>query len=108
MKIRNKLSLQFIFITVGIYSLSMLFVYDQFKNHLETELFNNLESRARMTAEMILIHEDELKPAPEQKDPESIQINDIGNTSIYNKSLTRVYSLIASAPLTPYACIKVY
>ena len=51
MKIRNKLSLQFIIITVGIYSLSMLFVYDQFKNHLEGELFNNLESRARMTAE---------------------------------------------------------
>ncbi|MEP7320639.1 MAG: ATP-binding protein [Saprospiraceae bacterium] len=106
MKIRNKLSLQFIIITVGIYSLSMLFVYDQFKNHLEAELFNNLESRARMTAEMILLHEDDLKPAPELKDPESIQINDIGNTSIYNKTLTRVYSLIASAPLTPIPALR--
>jgi signal transduction histidine kinase/membrane-associated phospholipid phosphatase len=84
----------------------MLFVFNQFKNHLEAELFNSLESRARMTAEMILIHEDELKPAPEHKNPQAIQINDIGNTSIYDRTLNRVYSLISSAPLTPMPALK--
>lgn len=106
MKIRSKLSLQFILITIGIYGFSMLFVYNQFKHHLEAELFNSLESRARMTAEMILIHEDELKPAPEEKNPEAIKINDIGNTSIYDRALNRVYSLISSAPLTPMPALK--
>lgn len=106
MKIRTKLSYQFILITVGIYGLSMLFIYRQFKIHIEEELYSLLESKARMTAEMVLFHEDELKPLPEKKDSSSIQIQDIGNTSIYNDDLHRIYTLISSAPSTPKTALR--
>ena len=106
MKIRTKLSYQFILITIGIYGLSMMFIYRQFKIHIEEELYSLLESKARMTAEMVLFHEDELKPLPEKKDSGSIQIQDIGNTSIYNENLNRIYTLISSAPSTPMPALK--
>jgi len=106
MKIRTKLSYQFILITIGIYGLSMLFIYRQFKIHIEEELYSLLESKARMTAEMVLFHEDELKPLPEKKDSGSIQIQDIGNTSIYNDNLHRIYTLISSAPNTPAFALR--
>ncbi|MDZ4708224.1 MAG: phosphatase PAP2 family protein [Saprospiraceae bacterium] len=106
MKIRTKLSYQFILITIGIYGLSMLFIYRQFKIHIEEELYSLLESKARMTAEMVLFHEEELQPLPEKKDSGSIQIQDIGNTSIYNENLNRIYTLISSAPNTPSSALK--
>ncbi len=101
MKIRTKLSYQFILITIGIYGLSMLFIYRQFKAHIEEEIYSLLESKARMTAEMVLFHEDELQPLPDKKEPGEILILDVGNTSIYNNNLNRIYSLISSAPNTP-------
>lgn len=106
MKIRTKLSYQFILITIGIYGLSMLFIYRQFKIHIEEELYSLLESKARMTAEMVLFHEEELQPLPEKKDSGSIQIQDIGNTSIYNEDLHRIYTLISSAPNTPMPALR--
>ncbi len=106
MKIRAKLSLQFILITISIYALSMLFIYDRFKQHVENELYNHLESKARMTAEMVLFHEDDLQKTPEEKKPETIQIKDIGNTSIYNIDLDRIYSLISYAPTTPISALE--
>jgi len=106
MKIRTKLSYQFILITIGIYGLSMLFIYRQFKAHIEEEIFSLLESKARMTAEMVLFHEDELQPLPDKKEPGEILIQDVGNTSIYNNDLNRIYSLISSAPNTPVSALR--
>ncbi len=106
MKIRTRLSLQFILITISIYAFSMLFIYDRFKQHVENELYNHLESKARMTAEMVLFHEDDFHKTSEVKKPETIQIKDIGNTSIYNTDLDRIYSLISYAPTTPVSALQ--
>lgn len=99
MTIRTKLSLQFILITLGIYLLSLFFIYRLFKEQLDEEIYSQLESKARMTAEMVLMHEETLKPQELNTNTSAIQIKDIGNTSIYNLQLQRLYSLITSAPL---------
>ena len=100
MKIRTRLSLNFIIITAIIYCLSLAFIYTQFKEHIRSEVNQLLESKARMTAEMVLFHEDGLVPDSPNLSTPKIHIQNLENTSIYNSKNERVYSLISDAPPT--------
>ena len=62
MKIRTKLTLQFIFISAMIFIIALYFIYKQFQKHIEDEQYTLLESKALMTAEMVLRDEEKLKP----------------------------------------------
>lgn len=62
MQIRTKLALQFIILAATIFALALLLIYAQFSRHMKNELYTLLESKARMTADMILRHEYELSP----------------------------------------------
>ncbi len=93
MKIRTKLTLQYFLITAGIMALAFVFIYQQFKQHVETEFFKLLESKARMTAEMVLQHEEELKPINSNSVTEDVHLPYFSNTSIFNKYQQCVFSL---------------
>jgi DNA-binding winged helix-turn-helix (wHTH) protein len=54
MKIRSKLTVQFISITAAIFIVALYFIYKQFEFHIENEQYTLLESKALMTAEMVL------------------------------------------------------
>ncbi len=101
MKIRTRLSLNFIIITAVIYCLSLAFIYTQFKEHIRSEANQLLASKARMTAEMVLFHEDGLVPDTPHPTSLKIHIKNQENTSIYNSKNERVYSLISDAPPVP-------
>ena len=62
MKIRSKLTVQFISITAAIFIVALYFIYKQFEFHIENEQYTLLESKALMTAEMVLRDEEKLKP----------------------------------------------
>jgi signal transduction histidine kinase len=99
MKIRTRLTLQFMFITAGIFTLALLFIFRQFEQYTENEFFTHLESKARMTAEMVLRYESDLKPIEKQKTDIGIQLPSIGNISIFNNSYQCVFTLNTSASL---------
>jgi signal transduction histidine kinase len=102
MQIRSRLTLQFIFITAGIFILALFFIYLQFRNHTRNEFFMVLESNARMTADMILRYEDELKPLAVQNSREgsSHKLPYSENIMIYNNAFQRVFAINAyEAPL---------
>ena len=101
MKIRTRLSLNFIIITALIYCLSLAFIYSQFKEHIRSEVNQLLENKARMTAEMVLFHEDDLHPDTLNNTVAKHPVKHHENTSIYNAKSERVYSLISGAPLFP-------
>lgn len=62
MQIRTKLALQFIILAAIIFALALLLIHAQFSQHIKNELYTLLESKARMTADMVLRHEYELAP----------------------------------------------
>ncbi|MEY4904281.1 MAG: hypothetical protein RLZZ292_2096, partial [Bacteroidota bacterium] len=54
MQIKTRLTIQFILIVAGILLLSLFFIYFKFKAHIEDEFYEALQSKATMTAEMIV------------------------------------------------------
>lgn len=54
MQIRYRLTLQFILIVACILVVALLFIHFQFKKNIETEFYENLRSKAMMTAEMVV------------------------------------------------------
>jgi signal transduction histidine kinase len=99
MKIRTRLTLQFIFICAGIFILALLFIFNQFRQYVENDFFAHLESKGRMTAEMMLRHESELKPIQPQNTDNTTQLPSIGNISIFNDQFQCVFTLNSSASL---------
>jgi signal transduction histidine kinase len=97
MKIRTRLTLQFIFITACIFTLALLFIFRQFQQYTENEFFSHLESKARMTAEMVLRHESDIKPLEKAASDGQTKLPSIGNTSIYNDRFQCVFTLNTSA-----------
>jgi sensor histidine kinase regulating citrate/malate metabolism len=83
MKIRTKLTLQFIFISAMIFIIALYFIYKQFQKHIEDEQYTLLESKALMTAEMVLRDEEKLKPIV-QIPSQNSDLPATGNTAIYN------------------------
>lgn len=54
MQIRSRLTLQFLLIVAGMMLVAMFYIHFQFRQQLEHEFYNNLRSKAQMTAEMVL------------------------------------------------------
>jgi signal transduction histidine kinase len=97
MKIRTRLTLQFILITASIFTLVLFFIFRQFQQYIENEFYVNLESKARMTAEMVLRHESEIVPIAKVTSDNRVKLPSIGNTTIYNEHLQCVFTLNTSA-----------
>lgn len=95
MQIRTRLTVQFIIITAGIFMLALIFIYVQFRNHALNEFFMVLESNARMTGEMMLQHEDDLKPisTKSQRQPARHQLPFSENIVLYNSAHERVFAI---------------
>jgi signal transduction histidine kinase len=89
MQIKTRLTIQFILIVASISLLSLFFIYFKFKAHIEDEFYEALQSKASMTAEMIVKND-----APKEKtqtEPtllttfrENILIYDAQNTLVYS------------------------
>ena len=99
MKIRTKLTLQFIFISAMIFIIALYFIYKQFQKHIEDEQYTLLESKALMTAEMVLRDEEKLKPIV-QIPSQNSDLPTTGNTAIYNDNFECVFRINNSAPIT--------
>ena len=95
MNIRARLTLQFILLTAGIFLTALVFIDRQFGLHVENEFFSLLESKARMTGEMVLNNDADLKPIalPTVKS----ELRSTGNTSIFDENLHCVFSINPSA-----------
>jgi signal transduction histidine kinase/membrane-associated phospholipid phosphatase len=106
MKIRTRLTLQFILITACIFTLVLLFIFRQFQQYTENEFFSHLENKARMTAEMVLRHESDIKPIEKVPSDNRIKLPSIGNTSIYNDHLQCVFTLNTSADAVSNSHLK--
>ncbi|MEO6757911.1 MAG: HAMP domain-containing sensor histidine kinase [Saprospiraceae bacterium] len=95
MQIRTKLTVQFIILVAGILLFSLVFIYAKFRQLTENEFYDNLRSKALMTAEMVLHEEDKLTPLPvtELGQPEhenALPFRE--NIVIYNDRLQKVFA----------------
>jgi signal transduction histidine kinase len=93
MKIRTRLTLQFMLLTACIFIAALVFIYEQFKYHVENEFFTLLEGKARMTAHMVLRHEDELKPIDVNVGNPADRLPDAGNILILDPKMQLVFAL---------------
>ncbi len=99
MQIRTRLTVQFICITAGIFVIALVFIYTRFQQYSEEEYNTLLESKALMTANMVLTHEKELSALPEPKAEEAVLALPYSeNITIYDASDRRVFATNASTP----------
>ncbi|HMV24862.1 MAG TPA: hypothetical protein PKA71_11060, partial [Saprospiraceae bacterium] len=92
MKIRVKLTLQYFVVVATILILSMFFVYRRFQDITYNEYYNNLKTKAHMTAEMVL-HKgdlDKLEDITPHKDSENLPMSD--NVIIFNNNYEKVFT----------------
>ncbi|MCC6280790.1 MAG: HAMP domain-containing protein [Saprospiraceae bacterium] len=102
MQIRTKLTLQFIILVAGILLLSLCFIYFKFRQITEDEFYNNLRSKALMTAEMVLHEEEKLQLIPVQEDLDSAELLPFReNVMIYNADLNMVFAFNRDAAPLP-------
>ncbi len=105
MQIRAKLTIQFIILVASILLFSLCFIYLKFQRMTENEFYDNLRSKALMTAEMVLHEEDKIKPLPTaEPQEETAALPFKENIVIYNARLQKVFAFNrASEPLTGVA-----
>jgi signal transduction histidine kinase len=94
MQIRTKLTLQFIVLVAGMLVLSLCFIYVKFRQMTEGEFYDNLRSKALMTAEMVLHDEANLRPIDALTNPEaeSTVLPFRENVIIFNTDMERVFA----------------
>jgi hypothetical protein len=94
MKIRVKLTLQFFVVVATILILSMYFVYSRFQDITSKEYYNNLKTKAHMTAEMALHKGDlhKLEDISLSKENSEQPISD--NVIIFNEKYEKVFTFI--------------
>jgi signal transduction histidine kinase len=97
MKIRTRLTLQFILICAGIFALALLFIFKQFKQHIDGEFFTHLENRATMIATMVLRHEESVKPITLASEKSDFILPSVGNTTVYDENFDCVFTVNTSA-----------
>lgn len=91
MQIRSKLTIQFLLIVAGILFVALLFIHFQFEYQLKNEFYTHLQSKALMTAQMVLSRTE----IPDNKSSSQIYYSPTSyseNISIYSKDLQRIYS----------------
>lgn len=101
MQIRTRLTLQFILLVAGILLLSLCFIYFQFRKMAESEFFNNLRSKALMTAEMVLHDESELKPLVQRPDSVKNPLPFRENIVIFNENNDQIFAFNQLLPKLP-------
>ena len=92
MKIRSSITLQFMFIVAGIMLVALVYIHLQFKSHLQDEFYNNLRSKAILTAEMIVGKTPAPLPIEAPADSPSPLSSYSENITIYDQHYRRVYS----------------
>lgn len=91
MQIRTKLTLQFILIVVIILQISLFFIYFKFKEHVEDQFYNDLKSKAYMTAEM-LVNIQDIEPAEQDaKDSTEFYLESKENFLIFNNANKKIF-----------------
>lgn len=107
MQIRSKLTLQFIILVAGILLLSLCFIYFKFRQMTEMEFYNNLRSKALMTAEMVLHEEDKLQLPKQVAEPETDDLLPFReNVTIYNSDLKMVFAFSPDGPTVPESRLR--
>lgn len=89
MQIRSKLSLSFIVITLFLLAFSFLFIYVSFRNHLYTDFYRNLQSKALMTVSMVVKSNPELNFVHTE---DEIDFPAKENIIIYNLSFEKLFA----------------
>jgi signal transduction histidine kinase len=94
MQIRTKLTIQFIILVAGILFVALYFVYFEFKQMTEMELYGNLRSKALMTAEMVLHDEDKLESLDNDSLQDSTQssLPFKDNVVIFNHQFQKIFA----------------
>lgn len=91
MQIRTRLTLQFILIVVIILQLSLFFIYFKFKDHVEDQFYNDLKSKAYMTAEM-LVNIQNVEPTEQTaSDKTEYYLESKENFLIFNHENKKIY-----------------
>ena len=93
MKIRNRLTLQFIAICVVIFAMALIFIFQLFRRYVENEFYTHLENKGRMTASMVLQKELELETINLQSSSANSDLPSLGNISIYDDRFKCVFTL---------------
>lgn len=99
MKIRTRLTVQFIAISVVIFAVALLFIFQQFRRYVENEFYDHLENKGRMTASMILQEEGNLKVIQQPLPGKAGVLPPLGNISIFDEHLDCVFTVNRDAPL---------
>ncbi len=95
MTIRTRLTLQFILLTATIFLTALVFIHRRFSQQVDDEFYTLLESKARMTGEMVLRHEESLLPIVLPMERPTLPST--GNTRIFDGKLRCVFALNPAA-----------
>lgn len=104
MQIRTRLTVQFILLVASILLLSLCFIHFKFKQMAEQEFYENLRSKALMTAEMVLHDAETLQPLEKtdsSRDTNHHPLPFRENIVIYNAQMQRVFAFNRSATPLP-------
>lgn len=104
MQIRHKLTIQFTLIVAFLLFIALLLIYYFFSNQLKAEFYKGLESKALMTAEMLVKH---TSLTPEVYNRVEDNSNETGLPSkekiiIYNEKFEKVYAFHKSDVVPEY------
>jgi sensor histidine kinase regulating citrate/malate metabolism len=110
MQIRHKLAIQFSLIVALLLFLALLLIYYLFNNQLKAEFYKGLESKALMTAEMLVKH---TSLTPEVYSRTEDNSNETGLPSkekiiIYNERFEKVYAFNKSDVVPEYVLEEYY
>lgn len=108
MQIRTRLTLLFLMIAASILASVLFAVWWTYKQHTEAIFFQNLESKAELTAQTALREVENLRPLPiartEPEETDTLPYRE--NISLYNDAYERVFSMRPDAVLFPVKTLQ--
>lgn len=108
MQIRARLTFLYLLTAAGILAVVLFAVWWIYKKHTEAVFFQNLESKATLTAETTLHEADRLPPLPvrwlEPDDSDTLPYRE--NVSLYNDAYERVFTLRPDAVPLPVKALQ--
>jgi signal transduction histidine kinase len=106
MQIKNKLTIQFVFLVAALMLSAFVFIFYTFKNLTVDEFYNSLRTKALMTAEMVLKGEDKLTPLVQSNEKDNQILPFKENITIYNQRFDKVFSFNPYATITDIAFLR--
>lgn len=108
MQIRTRLTLLYLLTAASILAIVLFAVWWTYKKHTEAVFFQNLESKAALTAETALQNADRMLPLPalwlEPDDTDTLPYRE--NVSLYNEAYERVFTLRPEAVPVPVKILQ--